>query len=84
MYGADWGGGGNPSGNWQEELVTRQQLQQQGWQEITLLPVKHSNPEYPEPPQWIVFKRHCQPGESFAIRNHKYQAPILIWGPKGQ
>ena len=83
LYGGEWGVGGNPSGGWQEEVIAREDLEKQGWRETTLLRVIHSNPDYAEQPSWIVFTRECKPGESFAIRNHKYQAPVLIWGPNG-
>jgi hypothetical protein len=82
IYGKEWGEGGNPSGNWQPELVSREQLIEQGWKQTDLLPVSHSNPEYKDEPAWIVFRRACQAGETFLIRTHKYQAPILIWGPQ--
>jgi len=81
LYGKDWGGGGNPSGNWQQEVVTREQMEQQGWQHFGSLAVKHSNPEYQNEAPWLLFSRNCKSGESFLIRNHKYQAPVLIWGP---
>ena len=84
MYGNDWGGGGNPSGDWQKEIVTAKEMLAQGWKEFGLLPVKHSNPEYQNEPAWIVFERDCQVGDALLIRNHKYQAPILIWGEPAQ
>lgn len=79
LYGKDWGGGGNPSGNWQHEVVSREQLEQQGWKQVGSLAVKHSNPEYQDEPPWLLYSRACKAGESFLIRNHKYQAPVLIW-----
>lgn len=82
MYGRDWGGGGNSSGGWKSELISREELEQQGWQEIGLLPVTEIySGKSKEVPPWILFERTCRAGESFAIRNHKYQAPILIWNP---
>jgi hypothetical protein len=81
LYGADWGGGGNPSGNWQHEVVTQDQLEQQGWKPMGQLAVRHSHAEYPTESPWLLFSRSCEAGESFLIRNHKYQAPVLIWGP---
>ena len=80
FYGSDWGGGGNPSGNWLPEIVSRQQLKEQGWEEFCTLPVTHSIPEYKNEKPWIVFKRKCNAGEKFKLRNHKYQAPVPIWG----
>lgn len=84
MYGGEWGVGGNSSGGWKEEVVPREKLEAQGWKEIAGLPVKETKPEKLNPPSWIVFARDCQAGESFAIRNHKYQAPIVIWGPQNK
>ena len=73
-------GGGNSSGDWQLEIVSREAMLEQGCKEIGLLSVKHSNPVYQNEPSWIVFERNCQAEESFLICNHKNQAPILIWG----
>jgi hypothetical protein len=80
LYGKDWGGGGNPSGDWQPELVTREELERQGWKQVGMLPVKHSDPQFSDEPSWILVTRNCEAGETFLIRNHKYQAPVLIWG----
>lgn len=80
LYGQDWGGGGNPSGNWQPEVTSRQRLEKQGWKPIGFLPVQHSDPNYSNEAPWVLFSRNCEIGESFLIRNHKYQAPLLIWG----
>ncbi len=80
FYGADWGGGGNSSGNWQPEVVSKQELKKQGWKEIGELPVVHSIAKFANEKPWILFKRNCKVGEKFKLRNHKYQAPILFWG----
>jgi hypothetical protein len=80
IYPKDWGGGGNPSGDWLPEVLTKEQLIEQGWEEIGSLRVMHSNPDYPEEPAWLLLARDCRAGESFRIRTHKYQAPVLIWG----
>ncbi len=80
FYGSDWGGGGNPSGNWLPEIVSKQQLIEQGWEEFGILPVTHSTADHENEKPWIVFKRKCEVGEIFKLRNHKYQAPVLIWG----
>lgn len=80
MYGSDWGGGGNGSGNWQPEIVSREEMIELGWKEVGRLRVKHSNTEFQEEPDWLLFSRECKADEEFVMRNHKYQAPVLIWG----
>jgi beta-lactamase regulating signal transducer with metallopeptidase domain/Leucine-rich repeat (LRR) protein len=82
VYGADWGGGGNPSGGWRKELVTRKQLEKQGWKEVGKLVGEHTVRDGNRL-AWIVFARDCKAGETFAIRTHKYQAPILFSAKKG-
>jgi hypothetical protein len=79
MYGKEWGEGGNPSGNWQDEIVSPEELRQQGWDQFGQLSIRHSNAQYKDEPAWKLFRRNCESGESFLIRNHKYQAPLLIW-----
>eukprot|EP00913_Durusdinium_trenchii_P013392 g12573.t1 len=85
VYGADWGGGGNPSGGWRKELVSRAELEKQGWKEAGRITGEHTLLDGNKLP-WIVFTRQCKTGEVFAIRTHKYQAPILFsakTAPKG-
>ena len=77
VYGADWGGGGNDSGGWKKELVTRQQLKKQGWRVAGKLVGEHTLIDGNRL-AWIVYTRECKAGETFAIRTHKYQAPILF------
>jgi RNA polymerase sigma factor (sigma-70 family) len=77
LYGDDWGGGGNPGGGWLEEVITREQLEKQGWKETARLRTREREGQHQEA-NWIVFERDCKAGESFAIRNHKYLAPFLI------
>jgi hypothetical protein len=77
VYGSDWGGGGNSSGGWKKELVTRKQLKQQGWKKSGKLISEHTNIDGRKQ-KWFIYTRNCKPGETFAIRTHKYQAPILF------
>jgi hypothetical protein len=80
FYGQSWGQGGNGSGNWRHEINSPEQLEAMGWKRSGQLRVEHSDPKLEEQPAWIVYSRYCRQGESFTLRNHKYQAPILIWG----
>lgn len=80
FYGKEWGQGGNASGNWKPELVSKEQLEKNDWKNVGTLEVKHSNPNFAEEPPWLLYSRDCKAGESFLLRSHKYQAPILIWG----
>jgi len=73
-----WGGGGNPSGGWLDELTTREEFEAQGWSEyatgLTTIQVGHSEPSS----EHIVFRRDCVAGELFTYRTEKYQPPIVI------
>lgn len=81
LQGDEWGGGGDAEGNWKPEVVSREDLEKAGWKEIAPLPMalKSKDGSLEPWPSWIVFARDCQAGETFAIRNHKYTAPMLIW-----
>lgn len=82
FYGNDWTEGGNASGSWQHEVATVEQVKAMGWQPMGELRVQHSNPDYAEQPSWVVYSRQCRAGESFVLRNHKYQAPLVFFGTK--
>lgn len=77
MY--EWGheNEGNASGNWKHELTSREQMAGTGWQEAGELKAGHSNRELPDT-TWFLYTRNCKAGESFTLRNHKYQAPIVF------
>jgi hypothetical protein len=79
FYGQSWGEGGNGL-EWKHEINSPEQLQAMGWQKTGRLRVRHSNPKFEEHPAWTVYSRYCRQGETFTLRNHKYVAPILIWG----
>jgi hypothetical protein len=77
MY--EWGheNDGNPSGNWRHELTTRRQMAQANWQETGELRGLHTNRKLPDA-TWILYTKDCKASESFVLRNHKYQAPIVF------
>lgn len=81
MY--DWAQMNNSGsgGPWQEELTSPLDMKKNGWKEIAQLQAVHSNgnPEYRN--TWYFYSRDCQAGETFALRNHKYQAPIVLAEP---
>ena len=80
-YGIEWGGGGNPSGDWQQELVTRSQLKKRGWMQVGKL-IGEPTLKNGRSVAWAIYTRRCKRGETFAIRTHKYQAPILFSAKK--
>lgn len=65
-------------GDWQKELTSPPDLAKNGWKEIAQLKGTHSNgnPEYSK--IWHFYSRDCKAGETFALRSHKYQAPIVL------
>lgn len=77
MY--EWGreNEGNASGNWKHELTSHEKMVESGWQEAGNLRSRHSNRELPGT-TWSLYTRNCKAGESFVLRNHKYQAPIVF------
>ncbi len=81
MHNDEWGGGGNSSGGWKEEVVSRGELESQGWRRIGEL--QFVDRQRDKQTNWLVFVKECGAGESYAIRNHKYHAPIVIWGESG-
>ena len=68
---------GNASGGWREELTSPEKLKQQGWELVTTLEARNSNPDNPSA-SWYFYARDCKAGERFELRNHKYQAPIVF------
>ncbi len=74
-----WGGGGNSDGDWEDELTTREELEQQGWTEYsTGLTLRHFG--YPSEPSidYVIFSRDCVAGETFSYRTEKYEPPTII------
>jgi serine/threonine protein kinase len=68
---------GNASGNWTSELTSRREMAEQGWQAAGEVASRHSDPKLPGV-NWFLYTRDCKASESFVLRNHKYQAPILF------
>lgn len=72
-----WGGGGNSSGGWAQELTSREELLAEGWRKVAVAdeePGKTSHHYH-----WIIFERNCRKGERFRLRTEKYCAPILLF-----
>ena len=67
---ANWQYGGNPSGGWKEEVVSREQLGRT-WLDLGKAPWDE---------KLILFAKNCKKGETFKIRTRKYDPPqpILI------
>ena len=73
-----FGGGGNPSGDWIPELITRAELEADGWSEIAT-DMKSVNSAFNFIGlDFIVFERQSFAGESFTIRTEKFVAPLLL------
>lgn len=68
---------GNASGDWHEELTPPRKLKQMGWEEVGTMEGRHSNSEY-KPVTWHIYARDCKRGDTFRLRGHKYQAPIVF------
>ena len=68
---------GNASGDWHAELTPPLKLSEMGWQEVGTMKGRHSNPEY-KPATWYIYARDCERGDTFRLRGHKYQAPIVF------
>jgi hypothetical protein len=68
---------GNASGDWTSELTSRREMAEQGWQEAGEVASRHTNPKLPGV-TWFLYTRDCTAGESFVLRNHKYQAPLVF------
>lgn len=77
MY--EWGHehDGNASGNWMPELTSRRKMVEQGWEEAGEVRSRHSDPKQ-SGANWFLYTRDCKAGESFLLRNHKYQAPLVF------
>ena len=60
---------GNRSGGWWEEKVTKQELVQQGWEDLGACPWNQKE---------AMLKRFVKNGESYRIRTNKYGPPKLI------
>lgn len=75
MY--DWRHMNDGSGGlWQDELTPPDMLKRTGWEEVATLEPRHTHPSGEA--KWHVYARDCERGESFKLRSHKYQAPIVF------
>jgi hypothetical protein len=68
---------GNPSGNWMTELTSRRDIAKMGWQPVGEIKARHTTPELPGATSFL-YTRDCKADESFLLRNHKYQAPLVF------
>lgn len=73
-----WGGGGNPSGDWEDEVTTREELEEQGWVEFAtgLIDARDNTPAADR--EWLIFRRDSVAGEAFTYRTEKYLPPMII------
>jgi len=73
-----WGGGGNPSGGWQQQLTTREELEADGWVEFAI-GLQDAELNGPAPYlDYVVFRRDSFAGETFTYRTEKYRPPTII------
>ena len=66
---------GNDSGGWKEQLTSPTQLQKEGWKEVVVMDGRDSDGNTKK---MHFYSRDCKSGETFALRNHKYQAPVVF------
>lgn len=67
-------------GDRQKELTSPTDLVKNDWKEIAQLKETHSNDNPMYSTSWHFYSRDCKEGGTFALRNHKYQAPIVLAG----
>lgn len=65
----DWEYQGGNDGKWDAERLSREQLQQQGWQ--------YFGP-WPGNEKLSAFRKLCKAGESYRIRTNKYWPPAVL------
>ena len=69
-----WGGGGNSSGDWKDEVLLEKDLRRKGWRKLRSLRELSNN----DTGEMEVFYRFCEAGETHRIRTEKYAAPMLL------
>jgi|GEM_PF-2200878 serine/threonine protein kinase len=67
---------GNASGGWKEELTPPDALKKMGWEEVATLQPTHTHRSGSA--TWHFYARECKRGDTFKLRGHKYQAPIVF------
>ena len=72
-----WGGGGNSSGDWQDEVMLEKDLRRAGWRELKGIDELIAT----DPGEMAIFWREGKRGETFRIRTEKYVAPMLLIRP---
>ena len=69
-----WGGGGNSSGDWQDDVLLENDLRRKGWKKLRAFKKLRTN----DTGEIAVFYRNCTAGEKHSIRTEKYAAPMLL------
>ena len=72
-----WGGGGNSSGGWVEELTSQEAFLEQGWKKVAKIEEERGDASHGH--HWVIYERDCESGERFQLRTEKYCAPILLF-----
>ncbi|MDF1657096.1 MAG: hypothetical protein P1U58_05760 [Verrucomicrobiales bacterium] len=72
-----WGGGGNSSGDWLDEVMLERDLRRAGWRELKGVGDLTAG----DPGEMIIFWRHSEQGEKYRVRTEKYVAPMLLIRP---
>lgn len=73
-----WGGGGNRSGGWAEELTSQEDFISQGWKEYASPMRMLDSGRNVSEAEYTVYRRESKAGESFTVRTEKYLTPILL------
>ena len=71
-----WGGGGNGSGGWMEELTTKRQFLKQGW--LPVVQLHETGDDYGHEHQWVLYTRECQAGEALQIKDREILQAIAF------
>lgn len=72
-----WGKGGNSSGGWRGELISKEEFLAEGWKEVAKIGEARGDASHGY--RWTIYERECQKGEQFRLRTEKYCAPILLF-----
>ncbi len=73
-----WGGGGNSSGDWIPELISRSEFEAQGWAVYATPITLQDSAGNPGDKTFSVFIRDSLAGETFTYRTEKYIPPLLL------
>lgn len=73
-----WGGGGSSSGGWTDEVTTRAELEDQGWELLSTGPSDARDGGNVPFHEFLVFGRESTAGEVFTYRTEKYRSPLVL------